>query len=254
MNGPKLLTAFLAAATVLFCAAAPTFSGGKGAHWSYGGKDGPAHWGDLSGAYEVCKTGHQQSPINIGRVQQTGLAALETSYLSTPLRIINNGHTIQVDYAPGSTMELGGSAFDLLQFHFHSPSENTVAGKHFDMEVHFVHKNGAGQLGVLGVFIKSGAANAALAKIWAHLPRAANSAAAPAGKTVNGSALLPASKAYYRFVGSLTTPPCSEGVQWHVAKQPITASPQQISEFVKLIGTNNRPVQDFNSRLLMLSE
>ncbi len=242
----------LVAAMALACLAAPALaSESKNAHWSYGGKDGPAHWGDLSSAYAVCKAGHQQSPIDIGQTQQTGLAALEIHYAAAPLRVINNGHTIQVDYTPGSTMTLSGRQYELLQFHFHSPSENTVDGKHFEMEVHFVHKDKAGKLGVLGVFIEKGAPNPALARIWRHMPITAGGKAAPVGESVSGSDLLPPNQGYYRFVGSLTTPPCSEGVQWHVMKQPITASSGQIKAFLDVVGVNNRPVQKRNNRLVI---
>ena len=244
-------------ALILTCMAwvsAPEQAWGEASHWGYSGKNGPAHWGDLSKEHAVCKTGFQQSPIDISQIQQSGLAALEIDYRATPLRVINNGHTIQVNYAPGSTMTLSRRQYDLLQFHFHSPSENTLNGRHFDMEVHFVHKDTEGRLGVLAVFVDTGDPSPALAKIWQHMPNHADGKAAPADVAVRGGDLLPSSQSYYRFVGSLTTPPCSEGVQWHVMKQPITASPEQVDQFLAVTGANNRPVQKSNNRLVIDSE
>lgn len=227
---------------------------GPAAHWGYSGAAGPGQWGDLSTAYELCKTGHQQSPIDIGHTQQAGLASFEADYHAIPLHVVNNGHTIQVNYAPGSILRLGHSEYQLLQFHFHSPSENTLNGKHFDMEIHFVHKDGDGHLGVLGVFVEAGDHNVALQEIWHHMPKQANSEAKQAEVAINGRDLMPRKQDYYRFAGSLTTPPCSEGVQWHVLKQPIQASRDQVDAFVDIVGRNNRPVQRLGHRLLIDSE
>ena len=220
-------------------------------HWSYSGADGPENWGNLSTDYEMCRSGTQQSPVDISHTQQAGLAAIDTDYRATALNVVNNGHTIQVNYAPGSRMILGHSEYELLQFHFHAPSENTLNGKHFDMEIHFVHKDSHGVLGVLGVFVESGDENIALQEIWDHMPKRANSDAKPSGVVINGHDLLPREQDYYRFVGSLTTPPCSEGVQWHVLQQPIQASSSQIRDFVDVVGHNNRPVQSLGHRLMV---
>ncbi len=263
----RKLQVLTAAASVVIAAAAfaetkPENSHGQAAaknapaahgnvHWSYSGAEGPEKWGDLSTAYELCKTGHQQSPIDIQHTQQAGLAALQVEYEANPLHVVNNGHTIQVNYAAGSTLKLGHTTYQLLQFHFHSPSENTLNGKHFDMEIHFVHKDQDGHLGVLGVFVEKGDSNIALQEIWSHLPKAAKTEAKPKGVVINGRDLLPKSQDYYRFVGSLTTPPCSEGVQWHVMKKPIQASGDQIRDFVDIVGKNNRPVQKLGHRLLV---
>jgi len=227
---------------------------GKLVVWSYSGTEGPSYWAELSERYGLCKTGQMQSPIDIGDSQQSGLAPFTVNYQAAPLRIINNGHTIEAAYAPGSSLTQGSMKYELLQFHFHSPSENMLNGKRFDMEIHFVHKDQAGHLGVLAVFVEKGAANPAIGKIWRYLPQQANSATDPEGVTFNGGDLLPTSRRYYRFVGSLTTPPCSEGVQWYVLKQPITASPEQIDAFLRVIGPNNRPVQKGNNRLVIDSQ
>lgn len=254
-----LLAGMVFASTALSALAGESKDGGHGSqekavHWGYSGTQGPGHWGDLSDGYALCKTGQQQSPINIGESQQSGLAAFTIDYRTTPLQVVNNGHTIQANYAAGSTLTLGRRVYRLAQFHFHSPSENLLNGRQFDMEIHFVHQDQTGHLGVLGVFVEKGAANQALAEIWRHLPQRAHDKAAPQGVTINGGDLLPAKRRYYRFVGSLTTPPCSEGVQWHVLKQPITASSEQIDAFLGLIGPNNRPVQKINNRLLIDSQ
>jgi len=227
---------------------------GKLVVWSYSGIEGPSYWAELSERYSLCKAGYMQSPINIGDSQKSGLAPLTADYRATPLRIINNGHTIEAEYAPGSNLTQGSMKYELLQFHFHSPSENMLNGKQFDMEIHFVHKDQAGHLGVLAVFVEKGAVNPAIGKIWRYLPQQANSATDPEGVMFNGSDLLPANRRYYHFVGSLTTPPCSEGVQWHVLKQPITASSEQIDAFLGVIGPNNRPVQKVNNRLVIDSQ
>jgi carbonic anhydrase len=229
----------------------PAISTDPHAHWSYSGSDGPSNWGKLSTAYSLCKSGEQQSPINLTAASQAELATLTANYRSTPLVILNNGHTVQVNYAPGSTMEVGHSVYNLLQFHFHTPSENTVNGQAFPMEVHFVHKSRDGLLGVLAVMFKTGKKNIALQEIWNHLPKSAGGAQNISNVAVNGLDLLPTHKEYYRFVGSLTTPPCSEKVQWHVLKDSIEASSEQINAFTNIIGRNARPVQPLNVRLLI---
>jgi carbonic anhydrase len=224
---------------------------GPKAHWGYSGEEGPTFWGNLSTAYTLCSTGHMQSPIDIKHTQQAGLAPIDVSYQATPLNIVNNGHTIQVNYAKGSKMTIGNTSYNLLQFHFHSPSENIVAGKPFPMEAHFVHADDHGTLGVLGVFMTVGKENTALGEIWNHLPKEVNKPVAMKQVVVNGRDLLPENKNYYRFVGSLTTPPCSEGVQWHVLKTPIEVSSGQVKAFLDLVGENARPVQQLGHRLLI---
>jgi len=221
------------------------------AHWGYSGSEGPSNWGKLSTAYALCSSGHQQSPVNITKPQHAGMATFDIDYRSTPLNIVNNGHTIQVNIAPGSSMTVGHRKYQLLQFHFHTPSENIVSGQAYPMEVHFVHKDQDGNLGVLGVFFKQGAENLALGEIWSKMPTSVNAVQAHKKIAVNALDLVPDNRDYYRFLGSLTTPPCSEGVQWHVAKTPIEASAGQISKFTSLIGQNARPVQQLGHRLLI---
>jgi len=224
---------------------------GPNAHWSYSGSQGPANWGELSTAYELCKTGKQQSPVDISHPQQAGLAVIKTDYRAVPLHVVNNGHTIQVNYPDGSTMSVGNSKYQLLQLHFHSPSENTAKGSAYPMEIHYVHKDEDGRLGVLAVFMKEGNKNVGLQEIWAYMPKSGGSEFKSNDVVINGHDLLPQNRDYFRFVGSLTTPPCSEGVQWHVMREPVEASRSQIDAFLKVIGENARPVQPIGNRLLI---
>ena len=231
-------------------AGAPAPSGPK-AHWGYSGNQGPKNWGNLSTAYVLCKDGQMQSPVDISQTQSAGMAELKLDYLATPLSIVNNGHTIQVNYRPGSHLVSGQHSYKLLQFHFHTPSENTTNGRPYAMEMHLVHRDAEGQLGVVAVFFKEGGSNIALQEIWNHLPKDVNKETHIDGIVVNAHDLLPRSQDYYRFVGSLTTPPCSEGVQWYVFKEPVEASRQQIQAFSALIGNNARPVQPVGHRLVI---
>lgn len=222
------------------------------AHWTYEGEEGPEHWGDLSADFKVCKLGVQQTPIDIRAGTRAELATVVPSFQPMPLKILNNGHTIQTNCEPGSRTTINGEAFDLLQFHFHHPSEHLLSGKAFEMELHFVHKSAAGQLAVLGIFIQPGAENAALAPVWAAMPKEAGEEQV-IGTTITPADLLPADRGFFRYQGSLTTPPCSEGVLWTVFRQPIEASPAQIRQFAELFANNARPVMPLNQRFLLES-
>nr|WP_298685546.1 carbonic anhydrase [uncultured Dongia sp.] len=233
-------------------AVAETATPHAGPHWTYEGEGGPEDWGQLSPEFKVCELGFEQTPIDIKagiRSQLTGVAPM---FQPMPLKILNNGHTIQVNCAPGSHSMIDGQQFDLLQFHFHHPSEHLLSGQSFDLELHFVHKSAAGQLAVLGVFIRTGADNPALAPIWAAMPKEATPEA-DAGQTIAPGDLLPMGRGFFRYQGSLTTPPCSEGVLWTVFKDPIDASPAQIEQFAALFPLNARPVQGLNRRFLLES-
>lgn len=231
-------------------AGAPIPSGPK-ARWGYSGNQGPENWGNLSTAYVLCKEGTMQSPVDISQTQSAGMAELKLDYLATPLSIVNNGHTIQVNYQPGSHLISGQHSYKLLQFHFHTPSENTTNGRPYAMEMHLVHLDADGQLGVVAVFFKEGGSNIALQEIWNHLPKEANREKQIDGIVINARDLLPRNQDYYRFVGSLTTPPCTEGVQWYVFKEPVEASRQQIQAINALFGNNARPVQPVGHRLVI---
>jgi len=217
-------------------------------HWGYQGEAAPANWSRLDPRFALCGTGRNQSPIDLARFIAADLKPLKLEYQAGATDIVNNGHTIQVDYAAGSSLVLDGRKFELKQFHFHAPSENTIGGKHFPLEGHLVHADQDGNVAVVAVMFRDGAANALLAKLWDRLPgKAGDKSALPGG--LSAASLLPASRDYYRFNGSLTTPPCSEGVWWLVMKQAATASKVQVEQFAKAVGfANNRPVQPVYAR------
>jgi carbonic anhydrase len=220
-------------------------------HWSYAaGHEGPEHWGNLGKDFTACGTGKEQSPINITGAAKADLPAIAFSYQASPLKVINNGHTVQVNFAEGSAIRIGDQAYNLVQTHFHTPSEEQINGKPTDMVWHLVHKNAEGKLAVVAVLVKAGKDNGAIGTVAAHLPKDTSQETAVAGVTLNAADLLPANRGYYHFMGSLTTPPCSEGVRWYVLKTPVEASAAQIETFRKLFGVNARPVQPLNDRKL----
>ena len=218
-------------------------------HWSYNGENDPSHWGDLNSEYLICKTGSQQSPINFEEAQITNLPNIEFNYKNTSFKIINNGHTIEEKYEPGSFIKIDGKRYELLQFHFHAPSEHTVDGKHYPVEAHLVHKSEDGKLAVIGVFMKEGSSNDFLETVWTHIPTQEGEKMVQ-GVSVNASVLPPEDKSYYNYIGSLTTPPCSEGVSWNVMKTPIEVSSEQIAKFTAVYSGNARPVQPLNRRIV----
>jgi len=219
-------------------------------HWSYAGATGPSHWSELEADYQSCALGKNQSPIDIRdeAAHRAHLPDVEFNYLPSALRIIDNGHTVQVNYAPGSFITVGGERYDLVQFHFHHPSEEKINGHASAMVAHLVHKNAAGKLAVVAVLLKSGDANAMLATLWSHLPEAKEKEVAPTGVNINVADMLPARHAYYAFTGSLTTPPCSEDVRWLVLREPTAVSASQIARFAKRYPMNARPTQPINGR------
>ncbi|MGL4752801.1 MAG: carbonic anhydrase [Aeromonadaceae bacterium] len=240
-------------AFVLSCALSvtPVLAEEQHAHWGYEGDVAPANWGKLSDEYAVCGNGKNQSPVDIHSAVKARLAPLATAYQAGGDQILNNGHTIQVIYEAGSHISIDGAAFTLKQFHFHAPSENLIAGRSYPLEVHLVHADEAGNLAVVALMFNEGKANPLLQTLWAQMPAKAGDKVA-LNKSVNVADLLPKDKHYYRFAGSLTTPPCSEGVRWLVLKKPMTASKQQIEQFAKLMGhPNNRPVQTLGARQIV---
>jgi len=219
-----------------------------GAHWEYSGEAGPANWGKLAPEFSVCSVGKNQSPVDLKGAIKGKLAPIKFDYKTNASEISNNGHTIQANYTPGSSITVDGVQFELKQFHFHAPSENLINGKSYPMEMHLVHADKDGNLAVVGVMFEEGAANAAIADMWKQMPEKADVKNALAAK-VNASSLLPKKQAYFRFNGSLTTPPCSEGVRWMVMKAPITASKEQLHAFEHTMHhANNRPVQAVYAR------
>ena len=227
-------------------------AGGK-THWRYDGEEGPQHWGDLSPNYTSCKAGKSQSPINISQARKAKLATIKFNYKATPVDIENNGHTIQLNYAKGSSINVGGKPYALLQFHFHSPSEHHVNGKPYDMVAHLVHQAADGQLGVIGVLMKVGKANKVIEQIWKVLPETADEHNAVAD-TLNVADLLPAERLYFNYSGSLTTPPCSEGVNWMVLTTPVEVSAEQVAHFNRLFAKSVRPIQALNGRTVYTTQ
>lgn len=221
------------------------------AHWAYEGESGPEHWGDLQEDFAACKTGANQSPVDLAGPGKPFDGQLKFSYSESPLKIINNGHTIQVNYAPGSLLMIGDKRYNLAQFHFHTPSEHKASGNPYDMEVHLVHRSDAGELAVVGVFMKKGQNNEKLGSFWGFLPMTIGKEMELKSLKVNAADLLPKQQAFFHYPGSLTTPPCSEGVQWFVMKTPIEVSAEQVEKFRKIVHNNARPVQPRGERVLM---
>ena len=224
-------------------------------HWSYAGKDGPNTWGKLDSTYSECSTGHAQSPINITAAKKADLPSLEFDYNASPLNIIDNGHSIQVNYAEGSTLKVADKSYTLKQFHFHHPSEEHINGRGYDMVAHLVHADASGHLAVVAVLIQKGAAtNAFIDTVWTNIPNEKEKAVDVPGVSLNVKDLLPADHGYYTFTGSLTTPPCSEGVTWIVLKTSVEISAAQLAEFAKLYPKDARPIQPVNHREILESK
>lgn len=225
-------------------------------HWGYAGDEGPAHWGDLSPENVNCKIGKNQSPINLkdkAAVGTTGLPQLDIKYRDVPLKVLNNGHTVQVNYPLGSYIKVGGHRYELLQFHFHTPSEHKKEGFNYPMEVHLVHKDGEGNLAVLGIIFQEGEENSVLNTLLRHLPTDIGKQHIHKEVSLNPVNFFPGNTEFYKYSGSLTTPPCSEGVYWMVFKHPIEASAEQIEKMNELMGDNARPTQPANARALLKS-
>ncbi|HYN79645.1 MAG TPA: carbonic anhydrase family protein [Lamprocystis sp. (in: g-proteobacteria)] len=221
------------------------------AHWAYEGTEGPEHWGELDPGFGPCAAGVDQTPIDIEETVEAELPPLAIDYRTLGQEVVNNGHTIQVNVAPGSTLMINGVPFELKQFHFHTPSENEVGAKHFAMEGHLVHADQAGHLAVIGVLYQLGDADPTIAQVWAASPPEAGTSQAPV-TPVDPKTLLPQARDYYAFSGSLTTPPCTEGVRWMLMKEPLTVSPEQVAYLEHAVhGHNNRPVQPVNARLIL---
>lgn len=233
------------------CLAFNVYAGSEG-HWGYDGEHGPDHWGKMKSEFATCATGQEQSPIDITSATKGDLVKIDFNYKASPVKVLNNGHTIQVNYGGDNTIKVGSQSYKLLQFHFHSPSENTINKKSYEMEVHLVHKNDKGELAVIGVMMQAGGANKTLDPIWAAIPKEVNKEAALTAQ-INPADLLPATQQFYHFKGSLTTPPCSEGVNWFVLKDAISVSADQVKTFVSTVGQNARPVQALNKRTVVTS-
>lgn len=219
------------------------------AHWEYDGRNGPDMWGALNPSYLDCASGMQQSPVNLTEAVPAAGGSLDIQWQPAQSQVVDNGHTIQVNLAEGGSISLEGRRFSLLQFHFHLPGEHTVDGGSFPMEAHFVHQSEEGNLAVVGVFMAGGEAHPMIGRIWDAIPAAGETAATL--PDLDPNALLPEGRTYFRYAGSLTTPPCSEVVSWVVLDQPISVSSEQIEAFAALYPMNARPVQALNRRFIL---
>lgn len=245
------LTAFAAFALALASVAAA-----QTAPWDYTGKRGELNWGKLDPAYQNCSKGHEQSPIDIhGAHLNKSLAPLEFHYISGAVTLENDGHTIVVRVKPGSYMVAGGVRYELVEYHFHHPSETPVKGKLTDMEVQLLHKSADGKLAILVVRMRENldAPNAVLAALWPHLPKTAG-ATDKVTEMVNAGGLLPADRGYWTYMGSLATPPCTEGVRWFVLENELTLSRDQLRAFAALFKMNTRGPQDAHGRRIEANE
>jgi carbonic anhydrase len=220
------------------------------AHWSYSGAGAPEHWASLEPAFAACAAGKNQSPIDLAHAAPSDVPNISFHYQLSKINIVNNGHTIQVDYDPGSYIDIDGVHYDLVQFHFHAPSEHLIAGRRYEAELHLVHKSAGGDLAVVGVMLERGAENAALAPVWNALP-AQEGPVQHLDAQVNALEMLPTIRTTYRYDGSLTTPPCTEGVKWNVMTAPAQISAAQLAAFTRIIVGNDRPIQPLGARTLI---
>jgi carbonic anhydrase len=216
---------------------------GHAVHWDYAGEMVPENWGD---EFPTCGKGTKQAPLNITGPFEKSKDALVVNYKEGPLKIVNNGHTIQVNVPEGSTLKINKDVYNLLQFHFHRPSEEQIDGKPMAMVAHFVHKSAEGKLAVLGVLLNEGKDNEAIKTIWDNAPKAEGPEAVFDKIKFNPGALVPAALTHYSYEGSLTTPPCTEGVNFYILKTPVDISKAQVNAFP--FKRNARPVQPLNGR------
>jgi carbonic anhydrase len=218
--------------------------------WDYGKDHGPAHWGSLKPEFATCQSGHHQSPIDIDKTEMADLPPIQFAYGPSPLRIVDNGHTIQVNYGPGSSIRIGQRKLLLKQFHFHHPSEETIHGRHHQLSLHLVHADAAGRLAVVAVLLDPGPENAVVRQLWDHLPKQEGKEERHDDVRIDAADLLPADRGYYTFEGSLTTPPCTEHVTWLVLKQPVTVSSAEIARFSQRYPDDARPTQPLYDRVV----
>lgn len=235
----------------LSIATAGPLLGDEGHHWSYQGATGPSHWAEMEHEYAACGAGKAQSPIDIedSVAHKSDLPPIVFDYKASPLKIVDNGHTVQVNYAPGSSITVDGKRYELVQFHFHKPSEEKINDKPADMDLHLVHRDRDGNLAVVAVLLQVGATNSLIETLWKNIPKEKEKEQEVPGVEINAADMLPANKtAYYTFTGSLTTPPCTEGVTWFVLKARTTISKDELAGFGKLYPMDARPTQSLNGR------
>ncbi len=219
-----------------------------GNQWSYEGETGPANWG-RNPAWTQCATGSRQSPIDLRDGMKVDLEQIVFDYRPSSFNVTDNGHTIQVNVGGGNYITVGGRSYELLQFHFHRPSEERINGKGFEMVMHLEHKDAEGKLAVVSVLLERGKAQTMIQTVWNNLPLEKNDTVTPS-IVLDPADVLPARRDYFTYMGSLTKPPCSEGVLWLVMKQPVQASPAQMALFARLYPLNARPLQPHAGRVV----
>ena len=218
-------------------------------HWDYEGTAGPDAWGKMRPEFSRCATGLRQSPIDIRGGIAVDLEPIKFDYRPSAFSVIDNGHTVQVNVEPGNSITITGKRYELVQFHFHRPSEERVNGRQYDMVAHLVHKDVDGHIAVVAVLLDRGSAQSIVQAVWNNLPLEKGDEVR-AGSRIDLAQLLPDDKRYYTYMGSLTTPPCSEGVLWMVLKQPVPISMDQVAIFSRLYPMNARPIQQADGRLI----
>lgn len=223
-------------------------------NWSYYGGKGPSNWYKLDPSFSACREGKQQSPIDIRGVKaNNALPAIDFHYVSGPVTLVNTGHTVRINVAPGGYILLGGDRYDLVEFHFHHPAEDLVNGKLSDLVIDLVHKNTSGELAIIAVRVDEGQVNGSLAALWPSLPRVAG-ATATLQDPFNPLGLLPPDRRYWTYTGSITVPPCTEGVRWLVMQTATQFSQDQMESFARLYPDNARQVQPMRGRKIEASQ
>jgi carbonic anhydrase len=222
------------------------------AQWGYGGKGKPSGWGTIDKTYATCTSGLKHSPINIVQYLKGDQPDLAFDYKDIPLTVKNNGYGIELAVPPGTAKAtLGGAAYDLAAIDFHTPSEHYTNGAPYPMEAHFLHKGPKGEMAIVSTLIKIGKANETIQKVWASIPaEIGKEQTASDGAMISAYDLLPAKPDYFAYEGSLTTPPCTESVQWFVMQQPIEISQEQLMAFQNFFPMNARPIQPLNGRMV----
>ncbi|MGD1896445.1 MAG: carbonic anhydrase [Phormidesmis sp.] len=247
-----VLSLYVCSSLFLETADAETANAISEINWTYQGETGPDFWADLDTDFAACKSGQSQSPIDLTGAKAVDLLNPEFHYEPVPLNLLNNGHTVQVPYAPGSYLMLEGQRYDLLQFHFHSPSEHAIDGQSEPVELHLVHRNEVGELAVVAVLLHADEVTGAAYQLMSqNLPYKAGDKVRT-DATINAEDLLPQQTTTYRYSGSLTTPPCSESVTWLVMSQPVSLPNEQLTQYEKLLNHNNRPLQSLHKRSIQL--
>ena len=249
MRANQQARAAAAARAKKVAAAAPVVPKVYSNHWSYEGDDGPANWGKINPEWSKCSTGNRQSPIDIRDGMKVELEQITFDYHPSSFNVTDNGHTVQVMVGSGNFITVNNRLYELIQFHFHRPSEERINGKGYEMVVHLVHKDGEGKLAVLALLLERGKPQPVIQTVWNNLPLEKLETMAPS-TVLDPLDLIPARRDYFTFMGSLTTPPCSEGVLWLVMKEPVQASPAQMALFSRLYPLNARPIQPGSGRIV----